>query len=212
MVFQFVRERSRGRVERDDNVAERVLRAIAAGIVINAVYLIVAGPWLTDLVGAGRLSLAQAVSARPRVIALTALVLVLVVPAAAAWTVNRVQRARPRWSIQYRATGTAWAHVFARQGPCFIRIRLDDGTWVGGWYGNRSLASSLPSEGEIYLESSYRMTPQGRFLDRVVGTGGVIVRADAVEVLEIVHAKPSPTPPSASPPEPIMVAKEVPDA
>ncbi|WP_436841906.1 DUF6338 family protein [Streptomyces bobili] len=29
-------------------------------------------------------------------------------------------------------------------GPCFIRARLKSGSWVGGWYGAGSYASSHP--------------------------------------------------------------------
>lgn len=56
VVHQFVRERQHGRTARDDNFSVRVLRAIATGLILNATYLVVAGPWLADLLGGGRLT------------------------------------------------------------------------------------------------------------------------------------------------------------
>lgn len=187
VVFQFVRERSRGRFARDDNFGERVLRAIVAGLVLDAVYLLALGTWLTDLLGVGRMSPVQTIGTRPREIALVAVLLLAIFPAAAAWLWARAQQLRDRTRTSYRPAGSAWAYVFARQEACFVRIRLSDGTWVGGWYGGRSLASSHPDEGEIFLESSWRMDSAGRFLERVDNTAGVLVRADAIEVLELVR-------------------------
>jgi hypothetical protein len=186
VVFQFVRERSRGRFSGDDNFGERVLRAVVAGLVLDAVYLLVLGTWLTDLLGVGQMSPARALDTRPREIALVAVLLLVIFPAVVAWSWARVQQRRGRTRTSYQRTGSAWAYVFARRDACFVRIRLGDGTWVGGWYGGRSLASSHPGEGEIFLESSWRMDSQGRFLERVTNTAGVLVRADAIEVLEFV--------------------------
>jgi hypothetical protein len=50
ITYQFVRERARGPVAGERELGERVLRAITASIALDAVYLMVAAPWLVDLV------------------------------------------------------------------------------------------------------------------------------------------------------------------
>ncbi|MDA5147591.1 DUF6338 family protein [Streptomyces sp. AD681] len=184
ITYQFTREHARGPFVRHDDLGERLLRALAASLVLDIAYVLLFGRVLTD-----RLPLSAArwekLSASPRPAALLALLLLIVVPAAAAFAVSlRERRGRP---TQYVTTPSAWDHVFAGLGPCFIRVRLKSGSWVGGWYGGASYASSHPATAhDLYLESAWRMAPDGRFLSRVDLTRGLYVRLDDVEVLEFV--------------------------
>ncbi|MEU0191158.1 DUF6338 family protein [Streptomyces afghaniensis] len=58
-------------------------------------------------------------------------------------------------------------------------------TWVGGWYGETSFATSYPQPAELYLQSSYRMSADGSFLARVEATDGLYLRAEDVDVIEL---------------------------
>lgn len=51
--YQFVRERMRGPVPGERDLSERVLRALIASVVLDAIYLIAAGPQIVHLAARG---------------------------------------------------------------------------------------------------------------------------------------------------------------
>ncbi|MEV4433040.1 DUF6338 family protein [Streptomyces sp. NPDC049555] len=182
---QAVRERLRGTIASEQEPQNRLLRALAAGALLDALYAVAAGPWLVELLsGNGDGPLAGALR-HPRRAGLAALVLVVAVPSAAAWAEAAWRRRRAR--ARYEPTPTAWDALFHDRGSCFVRVRLKNGLWVGGWLGSRSAVSAYPQQGDLYLQAQYRMGPDGRFLERVPGTAGVYVRAADVDVLELLH-------------------------
>ncbi|MEU8340886.1 DUF6338 family protein [Spirillospora sp. NPDC048832] len=185
VTYQFLRERMRGPVAGERNLGERVLRALLASIVLDALYAIVAGPALIRLARGGKKTGWDGLAQHPRLVGLLALLLFVAVPAAAAFAVSAWQRRR--LPARYDAGATAWDHMFRRRGSCFVRARLKDGSWVGGWYGSKSYATSYPEPAEIYLESAWRMRPDGSFADRVTGTAGLHVRAADTDVFELIE-------------------------
>ncbi|MEV4948915.1 DUF6338 family protein [Streptomyces sp. NPDC053755] len=189
--YQAVREHLRGAVASEQEPQNRLVRAIAAGALLDAVYAVVAGPWLVRVLtgeGAGPVA---GVLRQPREAGLAALVLVVLVPAGVAWAEAAWGRRRRR--ARYEPTPTAWDALFRERGSCFVRVRLKNGLWVGGWLGTRSAVSAYPQQGDVYLQAQYRMGPDGTFLGRVPGTAGVYVRAADVDVLELLHP-PDPVP------------------
>ncbi|MFF8032709.1 DUF6338 family protein [Streptomyces sp. NPDC016626] len=189
LTYQFLRERWRGPVAAQAEIGERVLRAITAGVALNGLYAVLAGP---GLVGAWRRversGLSTLAAENPRAVGLWALLLFLGVPAAAAAAVSYRERRRSR-SV-YRPVPTAWDYAFgtgAVGGPRFVRARLKDGTWVGGWFGTRSYVSSHPQEADLYLQASYRMGADGSFVSRVEHTAGIYLRMADVDVVEMVN-------------------------
>ncbi|MFI9811553.1 DUF6338 family protein [Saccharothrix variisporea] len=185
VTYQFLRERWRGPVPGERNLGERVLRAITASILLDSLYAIAAGPELLRLARGNRSTGWDGISQQPRVIGLWALLLFVVVPALAAGGVSLWQRRRLR--ARFRTTPTAWDHMFRHRGSCFVRVRLKDGTWVGGWYGSGSYATSYPEPAELFLESAWRMNPDGSFDRRISGTAGLYVRGADADVVELVH-------------------------
>jgi hypothetical protein len=195
ITYQFVRERLRGPVAGERNLGERVLRAVTASIALDSIYVIVAGPSLVQLVrGTGATGWAGVVE-QPRLVGLLALLLFVVIPAVAAAGMALWERRRA--PARYRTTPTAWDHMFGRRGSCFVRVRLKDGTWVGGWYGADSYATSYPDPGELFLQSAWRMNPDGSFGDRIARTAGLYVRAADVDIIELVQPV-EPRPPEDS--------------
>ncbi|WP_267881084.1 MULTISPECIES: DUF6338 family protein [unclassified Streptomyces] len=192
VTYQFVRERRRGPVPGERDLGERVLRAIVASIALDGLYAVVAGPALVRLArGAG--GGWDGFVDRPRVVGFVAVVLFLVVPAMAAVIVSLVDRQRRK--ARFLRTPSAWDHAFRDREPCFVRVRLKDGNWAGGWYGNRSYASSYPHPAELYLESARVMGADGAFGARVRGTAGLRLRAEDFDVLEFVEpAEPATVP------------------
>ncbi|MEU2134568.1 DUF6338 family protein [Streptomyces sp. NPDC056004] len=195
LTYQFLRERWRGPVASEAQLGERMLRAVTASVALNGLYVIAAGP---ALVGAWRQAkgpgksgvsaLTQLVATHPRAVGLWALVLFLGVPAAAAAAVSHAERRKARTA--YRPVPTAWDYALGARdaGPCFVRARLKDGTWVGGWFGSRSYTSGYPRDPDLYLQWSYQMGPDGSFGARVEGTDGIYLRLSDVDILEMVKA------------------------
>ncbi|MFC8404493.1 DUF6338 family protein [Streptomyces griseoincarnatus] len=189
VTYQYLRERRRGPVAGEQVFADRVLRAMTASVALDAVYAVVLGPYAVEAVrrsGSGF----QAVGDHPRAAGLWALVLFLGVPGAAAVLVSWWERRGAR-SV-YRPTPTAWDHVFrGLTRPSFVRARLKDGAWVGGWFDARSYASGYPHGGDLFLQWSYQMNQDGSFGPPVAGTGGVYLRVENIDVLELVDATPA---------------------
>ncbi|MEX3105961.1 MULTISPECIES: DUF6338 family protein [unclassified Streptomyces] len=178
VVYQFVRERRRGPVPGETDLGHRLLRGLTASIVLDSLYFAVLGGELAALVRP------ESFPERTRAAALHALLLLFAFPALGAIAVSWAEQRRLR--ARYRGTPTAWDHMFRDRGGCFVRVRLKDGTWVGGWYGVRSYATSYPQGPELYLESSYRMAADGTFIAKVESTSGLYVRAEDIDILELI--------------------------
>ncbi|MFF3504316.1 DUF6338 family protein [Streptomyces sp. NPDC003247] len=185
MTYQYLRERWRGPVSGEQQLADRVMRALTAGVALDSFYAVVLGPYLVDRYrrsGPGY----GVVAEHPRAAGLWALGLFLGVPALVAAAVSWWERRGAR--TVYRAAPTAWDHMFGdstQARPRFVRARLKDGTWVGGWFDARSYASGYPHAGDLFLQWSYQMNPDGSFGPPVAGTAGLYLRVENIDVLEL---------------------------
>jgi hypothetical protein len=68
-----------------------------------------------------------------------------------------------------------------------VRIRIGEGKWVGGWYGNDSFISTYPEPRDIYIQAQHHVDEGGQFCGRVQGTAGVwfsVRDGDVVEWVE----------------------------
>lgn len=183
LVYQFLRERWRGPVPSEQNLSERLLRAMTASIALDSIYAIAVGPRLAELVR-GQGGWASALATHSREAGIWAFVLFLVVPAAAAAAVSWLERRR--MGSVTKPVPTAWDYMLSRSGARFVRARLKDGTWIGGWYGSRSYASGYPNNPDMYLQWAYQMNDDGSFGPPTAQTAGVYLRLDNVDVLELI--------------------------
>jgi Family of unknown function (DUF6338) len=184
--YQFIRERLRGRVPGEKDLGERVLRAITASIVLDSLYLIIAGPQILKLFEPTNHAWFATVSTHPRQVTAVGLALLVVIPAAAAWLVSAAERHRS--PARFHPVPTAWDSAFRTRSACFVRAKLKSGGWVGGWYGKESHASAYPSPADLFLETAREMTEDGRFGPRVLQSAGLYLRMDDAEILEFVDA------------------------
>jgi hypothetical protein len=145
------------------------------------------------------------IPADPRVAAVLGLVLLVLVPGAlAALGHMRVQRP-PGWVGQEDATGdrepgwwakvtalvaekspvrlkplyhpqpTAWDHAARDRGSCFVRIRTEDGDWVGGYLGTASYVSTYPQPRDIFIVAEWMLNEDGGFVRPIKDSLGVYV-------------------------------------
>lgn len=181
--YQFLRERWRGPVPGERELGERVLRAVVASLVLDAAYVIAAGPQLLALVRGTNPRGWDGLAQHPRLAGLVGLLLFVVFPAIAAAAVSWWQRRK--LSARFQRTPTAWDHAFRDRRPCFVRARLADGTWVGGWYGPRSYATSYPHPGELFLQSAWQLNRDGSFAGPTSNSSGMYLRSADITMLEL---------------------------
>jgi len=98
--------------------------------------------------------------------------------AAAAWLAG-VLHVRRAWD----PTPSAWDFAFNQGTAGWVRVRFADGRFLGGWFGERSFASSFPNPQEIFVEVGYVINSDGTFTTTQHAPGGMMIRcADAVPV------------------------------
>ncbi|MFD5494378.1 DUF6338 family protein [Streptomyces sp. NPDC127091] len=188
MTYQFVRERARGLAPRHKDLGERILRAVTAGIVLDTVYVLLGGPWLVRLVYDRHRGWLTGAADHPREAALAAVLLLVILPAGAAWLVSWSGSRGSRSA--HESIPTAWDATFRRRGHCLVRARLKSGYWVGGWYGETSYASSYPEAADLYLQTAWAVSGTGRFERPLEQSDGLYIRMDDVELLDFIEIPP----------------------
>ncbi|MFE1942022.1 DUF6338 family protein [Streptomyces massasporeus] len=188
VTYQFVRERAHGLAPGHRDLGERVLRAVTAGIALDTVYVLLAGPWLVHLVYDRRNGWLAGAAETPRVAAVAAATLLIAVPAVAAWFASWL-RSRGSGSA-YDPTPTAWDWIFQRRGHCLVRARLKSGRWIGGYYGEDSYTSSYPEAADLYLQTAWALSATGLFERPLEHSGGIYIRMDDVEYLDFIEVPP----------------------
>jgi hypothetical protein len=184
VVYSAMARHIRGRMPEDQDVGSLVLRSMMVSAALDSAYLIAFGPRLITL----------ARSADPakyaREAGLWALLLLFVVPSIVAFVFEGFDwrpegRRLPKLKqLGYHPTPTAWDYAAPRHGDCFVRIRLSDGKFVGGWIG-KSFVSTYPEPRDIYIGSQWYIDQDnGRFLGRIPATRGLYVALSNVELIE----------------------------
>jgi hypothetical protein len=72
-------------------------------------------------------------------------------------------------------TPTAWDHAFAERAPGWVRVRLANGQWLGGWYGESSFASSFPHAHELFVEEGWALRDDGSFSSVRYAPSGLLI-------------------------------------
>ncbi|MFR9799565.1 DUF6338 family protein [Streptomyces sp. MS06] len=181
VTYQLVRERQLGTDPGEQVLTERVLRALTASVALDSLYAVVLAPWIVGNVEGG-VRLTED-SGQLRWAGAMCLALVFLVPAVSAWTVSAVRLRR--WQGSYVGTPSAWDQVFRNLPASYVRARMKDGTWVGGWYGPALFATAYPRPPELYLELAWEMGRDGSFVAAVHRTRGVLLNGSEFDILEI---------------------------
>jgi len=195
VVWTSVRIAVRGRVAHDRDVSARILQALMVSVVLDATYILVAGDRLVGQIRAA----ARGEVAQPRVSAAAVLILMVAVPALLAYLVY----GRPRWrnlkirglhwlrlplsQSGYEATPTVWDWAAPQRGGCWVRIRVGEGKWVGGWYGDQSFVSTYPEARDIYVEEQHHVDAAGVIGGLAAGSAGFWLSLKDGDVVEWVN-------------------------
>jgi Family of unknown function (DUF6338) len=196
-VYAAVRTAVGGRGPYDNEVTTRILWAILASAVFVAAYLLALGEWLVNAFSW------EGIRDHPRRAGAIGLVLGIAVPSATAFVIH----GRPKWMLDhlsrlskghlyrrlsgwlrpttgYESTPTAWDWAAPNRGGTYVRVRIDLGKWVGGWFGDESFLSTYPESRDIFIERQHAVGPDGKFGNMVEGSAGVWLSVESGYVVE----------------------------
>ncbi|MGW5922294.1 DUF6338 family protein [Nocardia fluminea] len=200
VIYSAVRMRYHGFRVADREVSSQIVRAFAFSFIADALYLAVLGDLLLGWMKLGPSGL----PIRPRELGLSLLVLGILIPALVATlqygdirirqhTVRGKNFRFPRPASSYDPTPTAWDMAALALGERWIRIRMSDDRWIGGWYSSESYVSTYPEPPDIYIESQHQMTEAGEIGEEVKGTAGVWVPLKDATLVEWINPEPNGT-------------------
>jgi hypothetical protein len=196
IVYAAARTAVQGFRWQDRDVASRVLQALLVSALLDAVYLLILGDTAIRLVTLTKDGL---VSTNPRLAAGLGLLLLGVIPSLVAYVIHgrtsfqRLNAPGLRWvrvprpMYRYSPVPTAWDSAAPSLGGTWVRIRIGEGKWVGGWYANGSYVSTYPESRDIYIEDQHHVDEHGRFGKKVEGSAGVWLALRDGDVVEWVQ-------------------------
>jgi hypothetical protein len=77
-----------------------------------------------------------------------------------------------------------WDYVFGKRDSFWIIVHLQNDQRVGGGFDVDSFASSDPAEEQIYLQEVWVLDVEGRFMNRVERSRGIIIMKDQIRAVE----------------------------
>lgn len=188
IVFTAVRRYLRGPGPDDKDFSVRLVHAVAASVVFDCVYMIIAGPWLVSMLLGDRNSAEPSALTHPRTTGLMVLTLAVVFPAVVA-VIGHVRLRKNWWPFVFaerrHSTPTAWDYAAATNAGCYVRIHTSDGKWVGGYLPERvGFVSTYPEQRDIFIPQQFQMSSKGEFLSEIEGTLGVYVPLNGADRVE----------------------------
>jgi hypothetical protein len=79
----------------------------------------------------------------------------------------------------------SWDYYFSKRECCFMLIHLNNGKIIGGLYGTDSFASSYPEKEDLYLQEVWKVDEEGKFIEKISGSKGLLVNYDTIEYIEL---------------------------
>jgi len=207
-VYQTVRIRLRGRTPSDTELSTRILLAIIGSTFFALVYVLVLGPYLADAVDLKREDLLD----HPRLAAIAGLLAAIGIPGAVALLQVLVPRflawigGKSDWwatvtssDLWKRATAplrpanwsrvdsrpSSWDVAFSAASPGYVRVRVQNGTWYAGWFGENSYASSFPDPQSLFVERSFQVTADGEITGEVPNSVGAVIDCREAVLVEL---------------------------
>lgn len=79
----------------------------------------------------------------------------------------------------------AWDQVFTSNVSYQLLITMEDGTRFGGGWGKNSFSSGFPADEDLYLEVQFKVDPDGKLLEPVENTAGILLKHSAIRSIEL---------------------------
>lgn len=184
-VYAATRRRLRGGATADErDFSVRLIHGIAASVCLDCLYLLAIGWFLVDYIadpnGLGKRALLE----HSYVVAIAVFLLALAIPAACGYGVQLVVNKGEDWDwvkkirevSQFEVTPSAWDYAAPNLADCFVRVRLADGKWIGGYLPKGiGYVSTYPEVRDIFIPWQYHIYDDGSIGEIVDGTVGVYV-------------------------------------
>ena len=84
----------------------------------------------------------------------------------------------------HHPTQKPWDYFFSQNKCYWVKVILNDGNIVAGYFGLNSFASSAPAEEQIYLEQTWKLRDDGSFERAINNTAGVIILTSEISHIE----------------------------
>lgn len=85
-------------------------------------------------------------------------------------------------------TPRGWEYFLTKRKCFFILFHMKGGKLLGGFFGSDSFAATYPQEPEIYVEKAWRVDDDGKFVEEVSGSLGMVIRQSEWERVEFLEA------------------------
>ncbi|NDK36045.1 DUF6338 family protein [Rhodovulum sulfidophilum] len=148
--------------------AELLIEAIILSLIVQFIVYVLAAVYGSVVVAnASGHDLPEWITAPPDILKLVAIV--IVVPTGLGWTLGRFLKSDWRNGLLRRLSlpvihPVQRAHDFAfgdNRAPGLVEVTFNDGTKIGGWFGEKSLAASDDGRSDLYLERAYIIDTSG---------------------------------------------------
>lgn len=80
---------------------------------------------------------------------------------------------------------TAWDYFFDFRIPVFVLVHLKNGKMIGGYFGANSYATAFPKDGDIYIETVYKVNDDGIFDTSIELSRGLLIRKEEYTHIEL---------------------------
>ncbi|NOH86018.1 hypothetical protein F0249_19775 [Vibrio sp. 03-59-1] len=123
-------------------------------------------------------------SAHPNLYIFFYIFVLLIFPVILAFLWKHLRESETFKANLHHPTQKPWDYFFSQNQCYWVKVVLNDGTIVAGYFGPRSFASSAPAEEQIYLEQVWKLSDDGAFERAVNNTAGVIILTDEISHIE----------------------------
>ncbi|HHR6499796.1 TPA: DUF6338 family protein [Providencia alcalifaciens] len=87
-------------------------------------------------------------------------------------------------------TGKAWDYFFQKAPECWVKVKLKDGTIIGGSYSGDAFASSSPEPMQLYLSERWIMNDDEGFERPVNSSAGILILSSDIVTIEFFKMEP----------------------
>lgn len=197
-VTLLIRERTY-RVKDQDSPFERLLNALYFS---SIVYVVLASVWLVDGLGREILTRLSTGKGSPQVYLLLAVVGLFVLPISISESGRHWHRSRKLRPRLLRRIGVDMGHVVPagweqlfqetlkdQAGPgLMLRITLEDGRVVGGYFGEASLAGYSARTRDLFIQQRWILNGDNWFERPAEGSLGLWISEDQINSIEVYRA------------------------